>query len=547
VLLGAMAAVSACSSSSGNAVDDNSNVTAPAVNPAPTPTPAPAVAQTPASTYDTSVGNGVDGAGFADLPLHSGASRYFVNSATGSDGNSCAAAKSPSTPRATITAAAACVAKGAGDQLLVAQGPSYGDFPNLTDMDGFSPVYPTVIESYDPADPTNESKYGRAAGNRPVITKTGQWFMMMGGGTSPQYTAVRGFDFNPGNLSKQEINFLANTNGLPNYFLFENNIVRYAAWGANLSRNGTQAAGWVIRGNAFYGAWAAEAGYHAQGIYMNYVGYTLEDNVIWHAGWKIGASRDDDVTAGGLVGDDVFRHPVYANVTSNGTARRNLIVDGAADGGMFRGDINLTENLGIDNPIGLALGGGTHYDVDRPGGVLIRADYNAHLGSADIDAANPRGGGITNSNGKPGSYFRHGIVAHRATLAQGITYAALHTQADFDVPSYMDWSDTVVYQWSASGFSTASFSTFPAQIHQTFNNMVWDDPTSGTNVNNGSATLPNPYTADQLYQALGFTGGDVAARKQAFIQYAVEHPEAHIQRNALNLLWAGYGINHSIQ
>ena len=61
--------------------------------------------------------------------------------------------------RPCITAAAACVAKGAGDQLLVAQGTSYGDFPNLTDLDGFSPVFPTVIESYDPADPRSLAQF----------------------------------------------------------------------------------------------------------------------------------------------------------------------------------------------------------------------------------------------------------------------------------------------------------------------------------------------------------------------------------------------------
>jgi hypothetical protein len=276
------------------------------------------------------------------------------------------------------------------------------------------------------------------------------------------------------------------------------------------------------------------------------VNYTLEDNVIWHAGWKIGANRDDDVTVGGLVGDDVFRHPVYAQFTSDGTARRNLIVDGAADGGMFRGNSSVTENLGIDNPIGLVLGGGTNYNTDTPGGVLIRAAYDVHLGSADIDSANPRGGGVVTVNGKPGSYFRYGIIAHRATLANGQTAAALHAQADFDVPSYMDWSDTVIYQWATSGNSTADFGSFPSQVHQTFANMIWDDPTSGTNVNNGSVTLPNPYTADQLYQALGFTGGDAPARKRAFIEYAVAHPEVHIQRQALNLLWTGYGISHSV-
>jgi hypothetical protein len=512
-----------------------------------TTTPPPTTTTSGTVSYDTSIGDGVGGDGIAILPLRSGASRYFVNSVIGSDGNSCAAAKNATTPKASITAAASCVAKGAGDQLLVAQGTSYSDFPSLSDMDGYSPVYPMVIQTYDPADPANDAKIGHpAAGTRPKITKGGQWFMMMGGGTSPQYTAVRGFDFDSGTGIKQETMFLANTTGLPNYFLFENNILRERGFTADMNGRGANATNWIIRGNAFYGGWA-EAGYHMEGVYLSYVNYTLEDNVIWHSGWKVGANRDDPASSGGLVGDDVFRHAVYSQFTSTATARRNLIVDSATDGGMFRGDSNVTENLGIDNPIGLALGGGTNYNTDRPGGVLIQADYNAQLGSADIDTANPRGGGITTSNGKSGSYFRHGIIAHRSQgLAPGPTYAAVHTEANFNVPSYMNVSDTVIYNWALSGNSTATFCQYPGQVYQAFSNMLWDDPTSGTNVNVGSAALPNPYTADQLYQALGFGGTNAAARKQAFITYAIEHPEAHIQYQALNKLWTGYGISHGI-
>ncbi|MFL6759386.1 hypothetical protein, partial [Sphingomonas sp.] len=73
--------------------------------------------------YDASIGNGVDANGFANLPLHSGAHRYFVNSATGNDGNGCSAAQQPATPLKTITAGKNCMAAwgNAGDQLLVAE------------------------------------------------------------------------------------------------------------------------------------------------------------------------------------------------------------------------------------------------------------------------------------------------------------------------------------------------------------------------------------------------------------------------------------------
>src|SRR4051794_16857956 len=168
MLAASMTLLTACSSSDGSASDlgrkvkvtpgngGGSTTGGSAQTPTPTPTP------TPSSTYDASVGNGVDAAGFADLPLRAGAHRYFVSSATGSDGNGCAAAQSPAAPKATITAAVACVADGAGDQVLVAQRTTYAAaFPNMSLKGGFDHVHPTVIESYDPADALNEAKYGR--------------------------------------------------------------------------------------------------------------------------------------------------------------------------------------------------------------------------------------------------------------------------------------------------------------------------------------------------------------------------------------------------
>src|SRR4051794_29373898 len=90
VLLFSSSVVTACSSAGGN--DASSNTTAPAetqiVTPAPAPTPTPA--QTAISgALDESIGSGVDAYGYANLPLRSGAHRFFVNSSTGSDSNGC--------------------------------------------------------------------------------------------------------------------------------------------------------------------------------------------------------------------------------------------------------------------------------------------------------------------------------------------------------------------------------------------------------------------------------------------------------------------------
>ena len=501
-------------------------------------------------TYDTSVGNGVDSGGFAELPLHSGASRYFVNSSSGSDGNSCAAATNPATPKATITAAATCVKQGAGDQVLVAQGTTYTSFPygSLTGLDGYSPTYPTVFESYDPADPTNEAKIGHAtATNRPVIVTPGKWNILMGGGTSPQYLAIRSFDFNPGNTSENELNCFSNTYGQPNYFLFENNIVRYTAFDANLSTTIAWAVGWVIRGNSFYGSWSSEDGYHTQGIYLSGMNYTLEDNVIYHAGWKIGASRSDYLVNGGLVNstggnEGEFRHPIYAQDRTVGVSRRNLTIDNAADGGSYRGGITATENLGIDNPIGMGLGGGTNYNLYWPNGTAIAASYNVILGSAQIlgSAGGAAGWGMDSTNGTSATEIHHNIIAY----SDGYTGAqAILTKDDLGLPSYAYWHDNVIYHWANTTYTTGG-----SLVYATYDHNVWDAAATGTNINNGSVSFPNPYTSDSLYTALGFTGADAAARKQAFINYIIANPDDHSKvSSALNLLWPGYGISHTIQ
>ena len=139
-----------------------------------TTTPSPTTNVT--STYDTSVGMGVDSNGFASLPLRAGAHRYFVSSAAGSDANGCAAAQQPDKPLATIAAAKACLGSGAGDQLLVAEGTRYAEgLTNMMDQMGYNAAYPTVIQSYDPADALNEAKYGHAAnGQRPVVNTGAQ-------------------------------------------------------------------------------------------------------------------------------------------------------------------------------------------------------------------------------------------------------------------------------------------------------------------------------------------------------------------------------------
>jgi len=475
---------------------------------------------------------GVDSGGFANLPLRTGAHRYFVNSAIGSDANGCNAAQQPTKPLRTIDAGKACVQNGAGDQILIAEGTNYSEgLTNLQGQLGYSAEYPTVVQSYDPNDALNEAKYGHAGqGRRPVVNTGGtnsQQITCCGSGMN-NFLAIRGLDFNPGDKPDMNISFVGSTG----FILIENNIFRYTGIGFDMGAS-PRGSHHVLRHNSFYGMWSPSA--HVGGIYdAGTDGLVVEDNVFWHVGWRLGVSRDADVTQGGPT---VFRHPIYAQTNDNGVlVRRNLFMDGAADGGSLRGDsITFKENVSIDNPIGVGVGGGVNYNVENPNGVDIEVSYNAFLGDADLNSSNPRGMAIVSANGRQGSSAHHNLIA-RSRDINGVNVTAFHTQSDYaDKPSYMSYDYNLVYQWAAAsqvyGTGGATSAVFAA-----YNNNVWDALTSGTNTNIGSKSFPNPYTSAQLFSALGCTD------KAGCAAQMIETPELGWGIKARTLLWEGYGL-----
>jgi len=539
--------VGACSSAHRNNTNsDTTTTTAPSPS---TSTTTTTVATTGAGTsitavtYDTSIGNGVDANGFADLPLRSGAKRFFVNSAAGSDGNSCSSAQSASAPKATLASAMSCLTSGQGDQILIAQGTSYtAGLNNISGFGGYSPMYPTVIQSYDPADPTNEAKYGRATGGaRPVLNTGGtvQQNLLMGGGTSGKYFVVRGLEFNPGaNVPLAEIRMLPNTSGTPDYILFENDIFRYTM----LNLDNTASAGkvkatkFIVRNSSLYGEW----GDHSQGVYVaNVNGTTLEDNVWWHNGWKPGASRNDPQNSGG---SSIFNHPIYAQSdTINTVVRRNVFIDTATDGGNLKGGGTYTQNLVIRCANAFAFGSGNSYSVDAPNGVVIEGAYNAVIGSNIVNSTSGAvGWGVHTNNGRQGSSAVHHNVF--ALNDQSTGYALL-ADASADVtynvalPNYTDFHDNVSYRWNPSGQTTA-FASNPL-VHATATNNLWDDPSSGTNINNGGHVFANAYTETSLLNALGY------ATETSFVNDVINNPEKHVQRQGVLLMLKGYGIDIS--
>jgi hypothetical protein len=353
-------------------------------------------------------------------------------------------------------------------------------------------------------------------------------------GTPPHNIAIRGLDFNPGNLAG--VGFLFN--GMGYGILIEGNILRYTS----VSYNSTEAQSvlptlqtLIFRNNTSYGVWSTGGpigSFYCSGI----DGVTVEDNVFYHIGWKIGASRDDVAASGGPT---VFNHPIYLQCNTNGTVRRNLTMD-SADTSTARGNINWYDNVSIRDPSGVGLGDSTEYNVDRPAGIDIAAWNNLFVAAIDLNSTNPRGYAFTTANGKSGSRVHHNLMI-RSTIPTGVNAKAFNATTFFNQPSYIAFEDNYSYVWNPSGqtyYSGGGF--YPAQAFTTYARNGWEDPSSGTNFNNSADVLPNAYTEAQLYAALTATYASITDYA-SLVSYAIANPEAHVQRAIQSLAYTGYG------
>jgi hypothetical protein len=476
----------------------------------------------------------VDQNGYAHLPLRPGARRIFVDAISGADANSCDAAQSPSAPKATIGAGASCIQNlaGAGDQLLIAEATTYAEgLPNLSYKYGFSAVYPTVIQSYDPIDPLNEGKYGKASGTRRPVVNTSA---TQGALTSAQPTALmpnyshfafRGLDWNPGDRPSQTLNMI----GGNSYVLFENNVFRYTQLVLDYGEGyGNRAVKHIVRKNAFYGSWASSG--HAQGFYdAGTDGITIEDNVFWHNGWKLGASRDDGPSAGGPT---MFRHSIYTQTDTSALVRRNVFADPAATGASVRGDVTLSENVFLDNPMAIFAGVGNDYNFSRPNGVNIEIGRNLILGDADINSANPRGQAINTANGRAGSSAHNNVIL-RSRNPYAVNAMAFYNSALYNQPSYMTFSKNLVYRYSP--VVSGNGGNYPAQVITSFVENYWDAAPTGTNVSSSNMYFPNPLTATDMYSMMGCGSKDVCVAQM------IASPEGNWAPRMREIMFKAYG------
>lgn len=376
-------------------------------------------------TYATAIGNGVTN-GRADLPVHGSATILYVNSqhANRSDSN---AGTDPNNPLATVTAVPAKLPQtgASGQRVRVAKGMQHLDpgTYNISGCGGLSALYPTVVESYDPADPLNPNLWGagltKADMAQIVLTNTGVdasgTFRFSGAtaGTGYSYWAFRGLSFETSNYStgSMPMSFTTSSSApVVRGMLFERCIFN-GVWLTLNFGTGTEAVQDIImRDCGWKDTW------HPSTVggcfYLQGAQAIIEDCDFYHGGWKYGALRTDPVSSGGEFNEC---HNTYAQFDSRADYRRCFSGESGEHGISIRGNGSANYNLSFANPTGILFGADTMTPAVRPNGVICTARQNLIMGGRTHSTElaqhpNSSGDALAAEWTQPGSVFEENIV-----------------------------------------------------------------------------------------------------------------------------------------
>jgi hypothetical protein len=312
--------------------------------------------------------------------------------------------------------------EGVGHQFFFAEGQTFV-LDNLVRWAytyyGDGAIYPVCFQSFDPADPLNASKHGRAGtagrGARPIwVVGTGAW---------PEHPVGGTFDYGGWVFRGLEWRAIGDGQyctwgGQNNNMLFENMVFNNVqlTLESDISLSSGYSSNNIVRLCASYGQYDTQ-GSHICGIFSAFTNLTVEDCVFWHCGWKVGVSRDTPVSAGG---PDIYKHCVYLDNHrgTTSTVRRNVIVDGSAGGLSLRGNHLCHHNVIIDCPTPDIKSGGSGSDSESPAGVTQQAFCQLVMGGADINSGLPRMMGFRCSDGTIASYYAYSLYINNPGYGQ---------------------------------------------------------------------------------------------------------------------------------
>ncbi len=168
--------------------------------------------------------------------------------------------------------------------------------------------------------------------------------------------------------------------------LFEDLYVGDWGGGFNLQAyNGAVGTDVRVNGCVVVDSWSATS--HAGGIYaQNIDGLTIENCVLEHNGFNEEQGADPTI----------YNHNMYINNgTKNVIVRNNIVANASSHGIQLRPGGVVENNLFLNNPIAVLIGGGTHPDE---GGVTGRVTNNLIMYGRGISENQPRSWGIDITN-----------------------------------------------------------------------------------------------------------------------------------------------------
>ena len=421
---------------------------------------------------------------------------------------------------------------GEGWQVLLAEGQSFAIGATRTAwsyLRGRSIAYPFCLQSYDPRDPLNEAKHGRAGTTgqqaRPVLTLApgGAWpSVERGDAVAYDNWAFRGLALVNKTGVNQSLGFVYCVNNL----LVENCIfdaVQLVLEDTNPHPGFTVSKNIIVRRIASFGQYDLGGG-HACGLFSTNADITVEDSVFYHCGWKIGVDRNTPVAGGG---PDIFKHCVYIH-GGNGTRanlHRLVMIDGSASGLSLRGSHLCHHNVIVDCPTPDFNSGASASDAESPDGVLQQAYCHLIVGGADINDALPRGQGFSSSDGAPGSFYAYNLFVNNPKFGQVNN-------------NWMQILGNVANQRSHQRiFGNRAFAFAPADralvVRGAFPETVKVD--TSDNVSQDGT----PTRTSQIYQALGF------ASKEALVSAMIADPMRDWSYLLLAEASKGFGFDFS--
>lgn len=517
--------------------------------------------------YDQRFGTATDTSGWVTFGLKPGAKRVYANPATGNDSNDCLSAGAAC---ATYNHAFVVFQTGltAGDQLMLAEGQTYTDSISGTccygaanfSTTGVSAQYPYAVQSYDPADPTNATKYGRAVGSAmPVVQLTVETpSLSMNVGSGNGYLAISGVELKG---RSSQISYLSDglsytgRAGPHPVLIFQN--MRFNHAGLSFS-GGNQI---LISKGSFF---------DSTGIYADPIsdGSTdchdirMQDLVMVHNGWTTGASRYDTQANGGATG---FQHTFYIHAgCSNVAMARVLSFDSANEGVGPRTGAKANQWVSVDNPNAFIGAGFSIALAEQPGGALFQLDDAAAIGSDIISGSLPPASVFSVDNLLPNSYARNVAVLDDPNSNNNLFNYVRKYDAGGEISSsfLLDKLST----WNA-GIDSSNVSgsigyvdkQFPT--HQTLNitnsilqntitpTLAWSVPgtasytwtttlinSAAVNVTTRSSAPTGYKTKNQVIAALGF------ASKAAWVNAAMYRPDLPWARSAIGVVLPAMGL-----